>query len=479
MIEVPLGQWLPDAPDLKNPGLKVAKGCYPSAAGYYPFWSAEAGSENVTGTMLGAKRFERTDGSEVICVGTNTDLWVLTGGTATASSLALTSINTDETWTFEQFGTAVYATIKSIDADGRQSYYLTDIDSDTSFSASPGTPPAGNALGRIDDFLVYGDLEDIDDSNAPTRVRWSAFNNPQATWGTDIATQMGYYDMPDYWGAVTAIAGGSVGYVMQRHATSLFDYTGSATAFQRVLLDGAEDQSAGSVGQPSLATVGGVHYWLSDIGFCRLTGGSIQIISKARVWDFFLETANTEKLHKVQAAVNMDRRCIVWNCYQVDTTAYNFQMIYNWEVDEWSYALQTIDWLVPTVYDGSFDEGEVRKRRVLGGFSSGTWQELTGTAIEAVLETGDFQLEPGRRAFVSGVRPIVENVDANTKVSLRYRDIQGAAATATTSTAVGALGYLGVNVDARYFSVEITIPAAADWDKASAVQIDAMPSGLT
>ena len=100
-----LGEWLPDAPDLKNPGLSNAKGVYPSAGGYAPWWSGETTGLSVTGTVMGAQRFERSNGNEVLCVGTDSDLYVITGGTVFASSLAMTSINAaDEAWLFEQFG---------------------------------------------------------------------------------------------------------------------------------------------------------------------------------------------------------------------------------------------------------------------------------------------------------------------------------------------------------------------------------------
>ena len=480
IFPVPLGPWMPDAADFQNGGLVVAKNVYPSPAGYHPFWSATAGSETVTGTVLGARQFTRTDGTEIHVVGTSSDLYVIVSGTSNASSLALSSINSEENWAFEQFGAAIYATIKSIDSDSL-TYYIADIDTDTTFSTAPGTPPSGNALARIDDFLVYGDLEDIDASDAPYRIRWSAYNDPAGTtWGTEISKQMGFVDLPQHLGIVTGIAGGEVGLVMQKLGTSRFDYTGTAAVFNRVKLSGTEDQGVGCEGHASIVTIGGMHYWLSNVGFVKSNGFEAAIISKGKVWDWFLKTVNTTKLHKVQASINHDRRCVVWNCYQVDTTAYNMQMIYNWELDAWSYSFVTVDWLVPTVYTGSFSEGDPRFRRVLGGFISGTWQEFTGTALEATLETGEFQLTPGRRSFVSGVRVISENETAGeVQVSVKYRNTPGATKTATTATAEHVIiGYTPVNVDARFFSIEVTQPAGTAWDKASALEVDAIRSGI-
>ena len=550
-IDIPLGPWMPDSQSFRNPGLVVAKNCYPSSNGYQPFWGGTAGTfvisgatqanpcvitatahgfstgasvaisgvvgmtelngntytvtsvdpnsfsldgvnssaynayasdgiaaTSISGTVLGSKRFERTNGTEVIMAGTSSNLYVIVGATAFATAVTISPSN-GVSWAFEQFGAAIYATIAN-DGDD-YSLYLTDIDTDTSFSTSPGTPPGGRALARIDDFLVYGNLlPDIDTSFAPYRVRWSAFNNPQYLWGTDIATQQDYVDLPQHLGPVTGIAGGSHGYIMQKFGTSLFDYTGTASAFQRVLLDGSESQSAGCESHNSIVSISGVHYFLSNIGFCKLAGGGIQIISSGKVWDWFLANANTTRLSDVQGTANYDRRCVVWNFFKFDTTAYNAQIIYNWETDSWSYAFVTVDWLVNTLYTGTFGEGDPRKRNILGGFVGGTWTEYSGTPIEAILETGEFQMIPGKRSYLQEVAVIVENENqSSTKVAVKYRDNPGVTKTSTTSTVEHALGFTPVNVDGRYFGIEVTIPAAASWAKASSLQLRAIPSGET
>ncbi len=476
---------MPDAPDYKNPGLTEAKNVYPSPSGYYPFWDKVTTGEAVSGTVLGAARFERKDGSDFLCIGTTTDLYVCIGVAIPAGDLdaavsfncinsGLTlSVSTSENWAFEQFGSAIYATTQS-----GGTYYLADIESNVNpfFVMIPAHPKA-KAVARMDDFLVYGNLTDIDASSAPTRVRWSAFNNPLAAWGTDIGTQQGFIDMPQHFGSVTGLAGGDVGYILQENATSQFDYTGSAIVFQKVLLQGSEDQSAGCVGHASIASIGGVHYWLSSIGFVKLTGGTIQIISKGRVWDWFLENANTDQLHKVQAAINLDRRCVVWNFYPAGTLTYTKQIIYNWELDQWSNATVAADWFVPTVFNGAYTEGTLRRRRLLAGFVSGTLYQFTGDALAATLETGEFQLEPGRRSFFTSVRTIAEITSGTPSITVKHRNLPGAAKTSTAATAEGPAGYAPFNVDGRFVSVSVSIPAAATWEKASALEIDAIPTG--
>ena len=81
--------------------------------------------------------------------------------------------------------------------------------------------------------------------------------------------------------------------------------------------------------------------------------------------------------------------------------------------------------------------------------------------------------------FIREAWPIVENADANTQVRIKYRDRPGVSKTATSLTAEGSLGYVPTAVDARYVSAEMTIPAAADWDKAHSMKFDAIPTGMT
>ena len=165
--DFPLGEWLPDLADYKNPGVVVCDGCYPSSGGYSPFLGPVSTAVSVTGEVRGARRFERYDGTVVSVVGTDSDLFVIVGATVTASGLAL-SLGADVIWQFEQFNKQVWAF-----AYGQTPQYLTDIDTDTTFSAHPGTSPKAASVGRVGDFIVTANMQDIDASVQPYRVRWS------------------------------------------------------------------------------------------------------------------------------------------------------------------------------------------------------------------------------------------------------------------------------------------------------------------
>lgn len=484
--EITIGEWLPDLPDFKNPGLTTCQNVYPASAGYEPFLGAIGTGSTVTGTILGAARFDRDDGTRVIVVGTTSDLYVIVGGTVTASSLSL-SVPSNENWSFETFGAYVFATIKS-----GATYYLTDINTDTSFSLSTGAPPSGRSMKRIGDFLVMGNLTDIDATDKPYRIRWSKFNNPVGAWDTDIATQSGFFDMPSQYGAVVGISGGTSGLVFQKYGVNRLTYVGGATAFRREVVD----EERGCAATCSIVRVGSLTYWVAYDGFFRTDGSAVQSVSGDKIWDWFVKNSNMPFISQVCGAVDWRRRCVVWAFYGLDRTSYTGLLIYNWEQDRWSHTIADVDALVENNLEGltleqvavlypdldamtlSLDSPEfTTKGRSLSVFTGNELSDLVGPALEAEVATGDFQISPTRRSYVTEVWPIVENQSGNARVAIGARNKPGETIIFGADVAEGAMGYAPVNADGRYFRVRLKIPAAADWGKMSALQLEAMDAG--
>lgn len=484
--EVTFGEWLPSLADYKNPGLTEALNVLPGPDGYGPFPSKVASDIDLSASVIGAKRLERDDGTRVIVAGTTADLFVIVSGTATASSLGLSLASTD-IWQFEQFGDFVFATTKNGDT-----YYLTDINSDTSFSAAPGSPPKANALARIGDFLFFGDLEDIDASDQPYRVRWSPFNNPAGTYETNIATQASFVDMPTRYGPVVGLSGGQIGLIFQKYGISRIQYVGGATAFRKEVVD----EERGCVATGSIVRVGPVSYFLGHDGFCRSDGSQVDVVSSSRVWDWFRENSNLTFLSAVQGAVDWPNRAVVWAYYGADRTSFTGLLVYSWEQNKWSRVTVDLDWLVESTTTGtsledvastysnidtmslSLDSLEFAARgRVLSCFDGGVLNDFSGTAMQAMMETGDYQPAPGLRSFVSEVTPLIENIDGNTLAAVGTRERTGASVTFTGNVAQGSHGFIPFNADGRYFRTRLTVPPAANWDKCTGVQVEYVPSG--
>lgn len=488
-VDFPFGPWLPDAPDYKNPGLTVCDNVYAINGAYDPIKSLVATGETVTGDVRGVKRFDLPDGTPVICVGTTTDLFVIRGSTVYASSLSL-SLSDGDYWSFDQLNHSIYAVCETSGL-----YRLASIFTDNTFSANAGSPPKAAVLDVVGDFLMLGNLTDIDSSDQPYRVRWSGFNNPTADWVTDIGRQSGYVDMPAKYGEVTGIAGGKFDLIFQRNAISRIWYTGGPTVFAKEVI---EDER-GCPARKSIARVGGDIYFLAHDGFCRTDGSGVEVISSDLVWQWFQDNLNKGFLKFTQAAVDWANRSIVWSFYPDGFEEYRRQIIYNWGLQRWTTASVVADWIVeststpvsideddPNVTDDddldvtgpSFDSGEYEAQgRTLAAFVSGELQEFKGDNLEATFETGDFQVQVGERSTVVSVQPIVQLASRNAQAAIAGRDTVGESKSYSALTEQGSLGFCPIISDAWFHSVKIVVPAAQVWSRASGFFIDWEASG--
>lgn len=485
--EIIFGQWLPDQPDYQNPGLIECLNTYPTGNGYGPFSGLGPAQADIGARCLGAKRLERSDGTLVIVAGSASDLYVIVSGTANASSLSLSLSADTDRWAFEQYGPYVFASTKNGDL-----YYLTDIDSDVAFSALSATSPKPNYLARIGDFLFTGDMEDIDASDQPYRIRWSQFNNPTGDWTTSIKTQASFVDMPSQYGPVTGLSGGQVGLIFQKFGISRIQYVGGAVAFRKEVID----EERGCPAPNSIVRVGDLTYFLGHDGFCRCNGSQVEVISNRRVWDWFQDSANMGRLEGVQGAIDWPKRCVLWAYYGSDTTTPTGILIYSWEQDRWSHADISVDWLVESTQGGttleqlavtytdldamtiSLDSPEFQsKGRIMSAFDSGELKNFTGATLAAVWETGDFQLSPRIRSYVTEVTPLVEAGGFNTQIAVGTKNRAGEAGSYTQYVTQGPHGFCAFNEDGRYFSVKMRRPSGTTWDKCTGVQIEARPSG--
>jgi len=134
---------------------------------YKPIRSPVSIGISIAGQVRGAWRVDIAETDSVMIVGTETDLYVLRSGVFIPSGLGL-SLALDETWSFDQLGRSVYATCRTGGL-----FRLENIISDNTFLPCPGAPPRAATLDTIGDFLFLGNMNDIDGTEQPYRVRWS------------------------------------------------------------------------------------------------------------------------------------------------------------------------------------------------------------------------------------------------------------------------------------------------------------------
>ncbi len=491
-FEIQLGQWLPDQTDYKNPGVVVAKNVYPSSGGFTKFEAPAGTGDETTEVVAGAELFIKADNTPLVVGGSSTKLFSRVAGAVTETN-SYTALAPDHVWRFERYNDMIIAVTPN-----NVPQYLTDLDTDTSWSALGGTPPKAAVIGRVSDFVVMGDLTDIDASTAPYRVRWSALNNPNGNWVTDRGELSDYRDLDPKHGRITGIVGGRFGIVFQERAIWRMTFIGAPKVFdfEEISVD------RGCAAPDSVVTIGFNTYFLSQDGFYATNGSGIESISSQRVAEWFINEVKQSEYDRAQGAISWTKQSIMWAFIPTDGTTFTRQIIYSWAEDKWSYSDEAVDYLVGTKVDattigdlatlypgGIVDVGVIgnsdfeSKNFMLGAFvgtsdtSGSEFATFTGPAREATIETGDFQAFPGSNSHVSGILPIVENATGNTRAQTLSRSKQGAAQSASASTAEGEDGFCPQKTDARYVAARVVIPSGASWDNASGVLIQARKSG--
>ena len=495
VIEVPLGEFLPAFPKQNNPGCIVANNCIPAEGGYAPFFGADERATTVTqsgggtastflGPVRGATLFFRNDGSPLIVGGSETRLFARVGSAATETAVVASVID-GEFWDFAQFNDFIFATSLANDP-----YYLTDVDSDVSWSALPGSPPKARYCERFADFLMLGYID-----GAPTRIQWSSFNSPATTWAADRLTQAGYADLDPRFGPITALVGGRYPMVFQERGISLVQYVGPPTVWRVSVV--SEDR--GCIAPFSVATIGSQTYFLSQDGFYMTNGSEFAPIGSQKVNKWFFGEVDNSAISRTQAAVDWANRSIIWSFRSVGSATYDRLLVYSWEQNRFSTATVTSDWLVGSRLDAtsledldalfatledvtpSMDsEVWLAGDRVLGAFiSSGataTFNTFNGPALQADWELGAFQPSPGSRVFVSGAQSVLESVDW----SMQIAAVPANNERAETVTAYGTPGIDGavpLRADGKEMRLALRMPSAAVWTRAQAVQLTFRGSG--
>ncbi|MGB1214836.1 MAG: hypothetical protein ACPG4X_15830 [Pikeienuella sp.] len=434
--------------------------------------------------MLGAIGYERADGTSCVAVATTADLYTIIGGTVTASSLSF-SLSDLEHFNFEQFGSAVYANCK-----GQGCYRIADMETGTTFVSA--TPPRANAMARVGDFLVIGDMEDIDASDQPYKIRFSPFNNPEGSWTPDIATQTDGVDLDSGQGKVVSIAGGDYGLVFQLYGISRITYSGGGATFVKENFE----KNRGCAAPLSVVRVGNLTYFLSHDGFSVTDGASVSTVSRGRIWDWFKKSVNSASYHRISGAIDWPRRCVVWTFPSAGAEVLDKQLYYNWETQDWSYTENKVDHFVSAkradltleevaaIYPDldamtlSLDSPAFKAEgRALSCFSGGKLATVDGPSLEACFDTGDFQPVIGRRTYVDEITPLISEDTLGITGSIGTRERATTVPTFSPNTAQGPLGYIPVSVDGRYLRVRLVIPAGLTWSDAYGFQAHYQPSG--
>jgi hypothetical protein len=503
VVELEFGEWLPDRADYKNPGLVEAENVYPLEGGYSPlqlpsvlkssgFSGGFSGGFRksivpvINQTVLGAKQFFRNDGVSVITGGTSTKLFTWVGTTDTET----TGYTAASRWRFERFNDLVIAVSKE-----NAPQYLTDIDTDVTWSALPGTPPKAAQVGKVDDYLVLGDVDDGIDR--PNRVQWGAKNNPTTAWIVDPGELSGWQDLDPKYGRITGIVGGRWGLVFQERAIWRMTFVGAPKAFQFDLVT----DERGCNAPDSIVTIGYETYFIDRDGLFVTNGSEIVPIGEGRVNRWLEREMDPARRDLTQGAINWPKACLVWTFWTPGAAQSQRQLIYSLVTKRFSAASIPLQWLVATNQDAQTlgtlgaqypgglasmalpiggPEWQARDRQFSAFVSTSKGSVLapfTGANAAGYVTTGDYTIEPGSMTLVSGLSPIVERKNGGITLQTRSRQNQGAAYSVSNEIAPGADGFAPMHVNAWYHSFRMLFAQNTDWDNVSGVWVRVKRTG--
>jgi hypothetical protein len=373
-------EWTPDQPSVVE-NLTYAYNVVPAGVGYNPFptavdYSASA-SEDLNNVFAG--RFSSTTN---VFAGGDTKLFKFD-----SSDLSMDNVSKSGNysgvvkWNFVQFGNTIIA---ANNVNKLQGYTL---GSSSTFDDLNAAAPVAEYVTVVRDFVVAANL---DSGTNPSAVQWSDIND-ESDWTPGATSQSDSQIIPDG-GNIHGITGGEFGLILLDRAIVRMTYIGSPYFFQFDTIA----KGLGCIEGNSVTKYGNTTYFLGEEGFYACDGSTVTPIGNEKVDRWFWANANPAKLSNMSATVDSFRKIVVWN---FETTfGKRGLMIYNWQVQKWSYGETDVNVVATSASAGTTLEGLDINYEVNAG-SFVTSKEYTITEVG----TTDFTLI-GASANTVGVK---------------------------------------------------------------------------
>lgn len=438
--------------------LVTAENCYYRATGYRPYLPLSPISNALGSACIGAIGVYDTNGALQIFAGTANDLYKLSGtswtkvsritpawaastsytlgtlivdsngnlqkcttagtsgspshptwnqsvsGTTTDNTVTWTLLNlgayqTSTNLSFQQFGNCLDVT------NGIDVMQTIDVTAGTNFAAldtnASDLVPVPQVLGVIRDFLFAGNTNDSTNGVVPYRVQWSALDLdgswPVPNTQNAFAFQAGAQTLYSEYGPVQAIGDNETfGIIFQATGIVRVEYVGGNVVFNFYTYE----KKRGAVGPNAVVRCGDKYYFLASDGFCVTDGSSVQNIGYGKVNDWFFANAKASTLSTVSGCLDTINKLIIWAYESASGSALDSLIIYNYEEGFFTTCSQNCERLFSVLSGEAWISAGVD--------SSHKYGQFTGTAATTTITTQDFQINQGGRAFVNGVRPLLD-----------------------------------------------------------------------
>lgn len=464
------GEWTPDRPGVAG-NMTDALNVYPVASGYASFPGkvtfGNAASETLTSVFGG-----RASGTSQLFAASATKIYKFDPATLNFTDVSQSGGYSNPPSDVVQFGNVL---ITSNGADKLQSW---TIGSSTAWADVAASAPIAKFVTVVRDFVVTGYQ-----SNNPNRVQWSDIND-ETDWTASAASQSDSQDIPDG-GDIVGLTGGEFGLIFLQNSIHRMTYVGSPLFFQ---FDNIS-RGVGCAANGSIAQYKQVSFFLGDNGFYMCDGQTVTPIGAEKVDRWFWENVDIQDLDNMSAQVDPERKLVIWNFKNVFAGYY--QLMYQWELNRWSYsniAISSIGGALTAGVTleqldsyGTVDSIEVSfdARQWAGGkfFVAGTFGSnvvsLEGPSLTGNLVTGDLQLD-NANSVVTLARPIIDGGSAT--VSVASRKLLSAEVTFGTGVTADSENRVPLRSAGRYHRIKV-VPSGT-WVTAVGVDVELAEQGV-
>ena len=461
-----------------------------------------------------------TDESQTYLVGTDTIFSNLgnvstTGDTHTNTTLDNLGTTTGVRAGMTATGGSIPAGTTVISVDSSTAVTLSQAAAGTATGVSitfTASVPKAKYCEAIGDHLMLANTFDSVDGVQPQRVWFSAIGDP-TNWPTPgttaaIQVQSDFQDLQQTdLGAITGLVPGPLptasATIFCEHGVWTALYVGSPAIYSFKVADGAP----GCLSPRSIVrrriTAGGnataVIYYLGEDGFYAFNGTSAVPIGANRVDRTVLAEIDPLQRSVVLGAYDPVRKLVYWAYSTAGATAaYNRMVVFNWDINRWSYidlTNNTIEWITHTASIGYTLDGldatgynmdtlpfSLDSEAWVGGMpamavfnSAHRLGYLTGSNMAPTVETVEAELVPGYRFRIMNARPQVDVTGGSVSIGVREREADSV--TYKTAVLMNAMGECPQRYTGRYARARYTLPAASSFTHLSGVEIEAMQEG--
>lgn len=394
-----------------------------------------------------------------------------------------------ERWRYTQFSNSLIATNFS---DNPQFINMDNADPFQDLT----TLCRGRYLVQHQGFVVLANTFDPIDGYQPSRIRWSAQNNP-ADWVFSQATMADFQDFNDL-GIIQGLVSQDDVYIFCRRGIGRMHFQGSPWVFSfETIVNGK-----GVAYPESLITVQGRTFFIDDDGFYEFSGGKPIPIGIGKVNEYFNNTFDPSAVATMTAVVDPRRNLIYWN--YASNSAYQRQpdttLIYNYQTGDWS----VMDAIAPYIFSSLSLATLIEDLDVYGSienipapFDSPIWQggtqvlwgvgtdgkiyTATGENRQGIIETAELHLAmfdekaSGEMTTTQAVRPM-QFGGGSVFVSVGTRNITTQPLTWSQMAGTNLInGKAFVRTYARYHRFRLTL--SGNFSKVSGLEVTYVTGG--